>query len=119
LQVETDLSSRDLLMIRKHLFGLAPGKAQEPPWTMRPQAKRTNPTQRPPVARRKDLPMFSRIRDRIKRLEGQIMPQARVFVMFRIEDPDLPPYAEPLAAFKAEKGVGPHNTLVTVTFTFA
>jgi hypothetical protein len=50
---------------------------------------------------------------------GQIMPQARVFVFFRAEDPDLPPYAEQLAAFKAEKGVGPHDTLVEVTFTFA
>ena len=47
------------------------------------------------------------------------MPQARVFVFFRAEDPDLPPYAEQLAAFKAEKGVGPHDTLVEVTFTFA
>jgi hypothetical protein len=37
-KVETDLSSRDLLVIRKHLFGLARGKAQEAPWTMRPQA---------------------------------------------------------------------------------
>jgi hypothetical protein len=25
-------------VIRKHLFGLARGKAQEAPWTMRPQA---------------------------------------------------------------------------------
>ena len=49
---------------------------------------------------------------------GQIMPQARVFVFFRAEEPGLPPYAEQLAAFKAEKGVGPHDTLVEVTLTF-
>jgi hypothetical protein len=41
-----------------------------------------------------------------------------VFVFFRAEDPDLPPYAEHLAAFKAEKGVGPHDILVEVTLTF-
>jgi hypothetical protein len=35
-----------------------------------------------------------------------------------LEEPD-PPYAKQLAAFKAEKGVGPHDTLVTVVFTFA
>jgi hypothetical protein len=39
-------------------------------------------------------------------------------VFFRAEDPDLPPYAEQLAAFKAEKGVRQHDTLVTVGFTF-
>jgi hypothetical protein len=33
-----------------------------------------------------------------------------------LEEPDLPPYAEQLAAFKAEKGVSPHDTLVVVTF---
>jgi hypothetical protein len=32
-------------------------------------------------------------------------------VFFRVEEPDLPPYAEQLAAFKAEKGVGPHDIL--------
>jgi hypothetical protein len=62
--------------------------------------------------------MFSHIHDRLKRLEGQIMPQARVFVFFPAEEPGLPPHAEQLAAFKAEKGVGPHDTLVEVTLTF-
>lgn len=51
--------------------------------------------------------MFSRIRDRIVKLEEQILPKRRVFVFFRDEDdPDLPLYAEQLAAFKAEKGEG-------------
>jgi hypothetical protein len=49
---------------------------------------------------------------------GQLPPQRRIFVFFRAEEPDLPPYAEQLAAFKAEKGIGPHDTLVEVTLTF-
>ena len=64
--------------------------------------------------------MFSRVGDRLKRLEAQIMPKGRVFVFYGDEpsplNPDLPPYAEQLAAFKANNGVGPHDTLVTVVF---
>jgi hypothetical protein len=45
------------------------------------------------------------------------MPRGRVPVLFRAEDPSLAPYAEQLAAFKAEKGVGPHDTL-QVVFAF-
>jgi hypothetical protein len=67
----------------------------------------------------KELQMFSRIRDRIAKLEEQILPKRRVFVFFRVEEPDLPPYAEQPAAFKAEKGVGLRGTLVEVVFTFA
>jgi hypothetical protein len=67
----------------------------------------------------KELQMFSRIHDRIAKLEEQILPKRRVFVFFRVEEPDLPPYAEQLAAFKAEKGVGPHDILAEVVFTFA
>jgi hypothetical protein len=48
----------------------------------------------------------------------QLVPQRRIFVFFRAEEPDLPPYAEHLAGFKAEEGVGPHNTLVEVVLTF-
>jgi hypothetical protein len=33
--------------------------------------------------------MFSRVRDRLKRLEDRIMPQGCVFVFFRAEEPDL------------------------------
>ena len=62
--------------------------------------------------------MPSRLSDRLKHLEAQILPQPRVFVFFRAEEPDLPPYAEQLAAFKAEKGVGPHDIVAEVTFTF-
>ena len=63
--------------------------------------------------------MFSRIRDRIAKLEEQILPQRRVFVFFRAEKPDLPPYAEHLAAFKAENNVGPNDALHKVTVTFS
>jgi hypothetical protein len=62
--------------------------------------------------------MISRLSDRIKRLEATIAPQSRIFVFFATESEDLPPYAEQLAQFKDEKGVGPHDTLVTVVFTF-
>jgi hypothetical protein len=62
--------------------------------------------------------MPSRLSARLKALEAQIAPQGRVFVFFRAEGPDLPPYAEQLAAFKAEKGVGPHDILAEVTLTF-
>ncbi len=62
--------------------------------------------------------MFSRIRDRIAKLEEQILPKPRVFVFFRVEEPDLAPYAEQLAAFKAAKGVGPHDIVAEVSFTF-
>jgi hypothetical protein len=62
--------------------------------------------------------MPSRLRDRLERLESQLAPQRRVFVFFRSEEPGLPPYAEQLAQFKAENRVGPHDTLVTVVFTF-
>jgi hypothetical protein len=44
--------------------------------------------------------------------------KARALARTVAEEPGLPPYAEQLAAFKAEKGVGPHDTLITVTFTF-
>jgi hypothetical protein len=58
--------------------------------------------------------MFSRVRDRLKRLEDRIMPQGRVFVFFKDETSALGS-DEQVEAFKAEKGVGPHDTLVEVT----
>jgi hypothetical protein len=70
------------------------------------------------MASRKDLPMFSRIRDRIAKLEEQILPKPRVFVFFRAGEPGIPAYAEQLAAFKAEKGVGQHDIVAEVSFTF-
>ena len=44
--------------------------------------------------------------------------QPRVFVFFKDETSALGS-DEQVEAFKAEKGVGPHDTLVTVVFTFA
>jgi hypothetical protein len=61
---------------------------------------------------------YVNVSGRIKRLEATIAPQSRIFVFFRAEGPSLPPYAEQLAQFKAENRVGPHDTLVTVVFTF-
>jgi hypothetical protein len=62
--------------------------------------------------------MFSRIRDRVAKLEEQIAPKGRAFVFLRIEGPDLPPYAEHLAAFRAEHGVGPNDIVHEVTVSF-
>ena len=63
--------------------------------------------------------MPSRLNDRLKHLEAQILPQRRVLVFLRFESPDLPPYAEHLAAFKAENNVGPNDALHTVRVNFA
>ena len=60
--------------------------------------------------------MPSRLSDRLKHLEAQIGPQGRVFVFFKDETSALGS-DEQVEAFKAEKDVGPHDTLVTVTFT--
>ena len=60
--------------------------------------------------------MPSRLSDRLKHLEAQIAPQRRVFVFFKDETSALGS-DEQVEAFKAEKDVGPHDTLVTVTFT--
>jgi hypothetical protein len=62
--------------------------------------------------------MPSRLRDRLEHLEAQLAPQRRIFVFFSSEEPGLPPYAEQIAAFKVEKGVGPHDILCEVSFHF-
>jgi hypothetical protein len=61
--------------------------------------------------------MFCRIRDRIAKLEEQILPppQSRVFTL-AINDQSPLTTDEQLAAFKAEKCVAPHDHLVVVTF---
>ena len=58
--------------------------------------------------------MRSRLNDRLKRLEAKILPKGRVLVFFRFDEPDPRSYDERLAAFKAEKGVGPSDTVATV-----
>ncbi len=60
--------------------------------------------------------MFPRIRDRLKALEARIAPKSRIFVFFRAEGPDLPPYAEQLAAYKAKKCVVTTDILLIVSF---
>jgi hypothetical protein len=61
--------------------------------------------------------MFSRIRDRIAKLEEQLLPPpaARVFFIV-IEDQSPLTRDEQLAEFKAEKGVVATDHLVVVTF---
>jgi hypothetical protein len=62
--------------------------------------------------------MFIRTRQRIARLEEAIVPRGRVFSFIQDEtspiDSGLAPYAERLATFKAENGVGPRDTLIQV-----
>jgi hypothetical protein len=57
-----------------------------------------------------------RIRDRLKALEARIAPKSRIFVFFRAEGPDLPPYAEQLAEFKAKQCVVTTDILLIVSF---
>jgi hypothetical protein len=66
------------------------------------------------------MPFSTSLRSRIERLESQIAPPSRVFVFTGAPhaDDDDRSHAERLAQFKSEKGVGPHDTLVTVVFTF-
>jgi hypothetical protein len=53
-------------------------------------------------------------------VEAQLKPLGRTFVFFRYEQPDLPPYAEHLAAFKgAQNNVGPNDALHTIRIIFA
>lgn len=60
----------------------------------------------------------ARLLDRVERLEAQLKPPGRVSVMFRVEAPGIPSRAAQLAAFKAEKSIGPHDTVHAVVFTF-
>ena len=62
---------------------------------------------------------YRNIRERLTLLEAQLKPPGRMFVFVRFEKPGLPPYAEHLAAFKAENNVGPNDALHTVRIIFA
>jgi hypothetical protein len=61
--------------------------------------------------------MQVRTRDRLKALEAEILPKGRAFVFFKDETSALGS-DEQVEAFKAEKGVGPHDTLVAVVVTY-
>jgi hypothetical protein len=65
--------------------------------------------------------MLARLNDRLKQLEAKIAPKGRhlVFVHFEDEEPDALSRDEQLAAFKADRGVGPNDRIHTVTVTFA
>jgi hypothetical protein len=62
--------------------------------------------------------MPSRLNDRLKHLEDRIMPQGRIFVFFKDETSALGS-DEQLEQFKAEKGIGPNDTVHTVSFIFS
>jgi hypothetical protein len=70
------------------------------------------------------MAMFARTRilDRLKILEARITPKGRAFTFFNLVDrdeTDAPSYAERLEAFKIEHGIGPADTLHTVTYVFS
>jgi hypothetical protein len=62
--------------------------------------------------------MFLRMRQRVDRLEREIIPKGRVLALVWDGTSPLGPYAEQLAAFKARNDVGPRDTLVEVVITF-
>lgn len=64
-------------------------------------------------------PATPRLLDRVERLETQLKPKGRMFVFLSYEETDPPTYAGRLAAFKVENNIGPHDTLHTVSLTFA
>jgi hypothetical protein len=65
--------------------------------------------------------MFSRIRDRLKRLEVQIAPKTKafVFISFDAGEPGTPSREDRLAAFKAEHGIAPSYLIHEVSITFS
>jgi hypothetical protein len=65
--------------------------------------------------------MNSSFRTRLEQLEAKIAPKPASFVFIHFEDgePDAPSRADQLAAFKAQRGVGPSDLIHTVTVTFA
>lgn len=116
---ETGLSARDLVVIVKRFCG----KTREPHWTMRPLvavAEKPDPTQRNPVARKKDLQCFSLSVTTLSAWRPRSCQRGAYLCSTEMSrprpNPDLPRYAEQLAVFKANNGVGPHDTLVTVIF---
>ena len=63
--------------------------------------------------------MNGRTIDRLKALEAQTLPKGRHFVFLTFEEPNLPPRADRLAAFKAENGAGPSDIVHEVSVTFS
>jgi hypothetical protein len=65
--------------------------------------------------------VISSFRTRLEQLEAKIAAKGRhlVFVHFEDEEPDALSRDEQLAAFKADRVVGPNDRIHTVTVTFA
>jgi hypothetical protein len=65
------------------------------------------------------IDMFSRMRQRLARLEQAIIPKGRVFTfLWYATDATPGSYAEQLAAFKARNGVGLRDKVVEVRIMF-
>jgi hypothetical protein len=63
--------------------------------------------------------MQTRTRDRLKALEAKIAPKGAVLVFLSFEEPNLPPRADRLAAFRAEHGLAPSDPVHEVSVTFS
>jgi hypothetical protein len=63
--------------------------------------------------------MNSRFRDRLEQLEAKIAPKAIALVFLSFEEPNSPPRADRLAAFRAENGLGPSDPVHEVSVTFS
>jgi hypothetical protein len=59
--------------------------------------------------------MNSSLRTRLERLEVQVAPKGRAFVLF-IEDQSPLSRDEQISMFEAERGVTPHDHLVVIAF---
>jgi hypothetical protein len=65
--------------------------------------------------------MLARTRDRLARLETEILPRPRAFVFFSFDagEADAPSRDDRLAAFRAEYGVAPSDLIHEVSFRFS
>jgi hypothetical protein len=65
--------------------------------------------------------MLARTRDRLEALEAKIAPKAKAFVLISFDagEPGAPSREDRIAAFKADRGVGPNDRIHEVTVTFA
>jgi hypothetical protein len=65
--------------------------------------------------------MLARTRDRLARLETEILPRPRAFVFFSFDagEADAPSRDEQLSAFKADCGLAPGDLIHEVTVIFS
>jgi hypothetical protein len=65
--------------------------------------------------------VLARTRDRLARLETEILPRPRAFVFFSFDagEADAPSRDEQLSAFKADCGLAPGDLIHEVTVIFS